>query len=203
MLDDIIFDVVIEAHHEVMKGKSVCRTCHTRYETIRFHHHLMCADSFCCLDAVLVGLHSYQPNRKIDAANSPCITIQCYQENRKLTDIRRRIEFACGYTFLRDRYYGGTWTNYHRAHLYAFNTIGTGAGNGSKDGTILLDCVNCQRQVRRRLLTQFKSMIWINVAQIASNRYAPHLASCMGLSSARRAPSARNSGGTSGKPKCV
>ncbi|KAL9715758.1 hypothetical protein Ac2012v2_000200 [Leucoagaricus gongylophorus] len=112
MLDDIIFDVVIEAHHEVMKGKSVCRTCHTR---------------------------------KIDAANSPCAGLSS------------------------------------RADTPSSET-GTGAGNGSKDGTILLDCVNCQRQ-------------------IASNRYAPHLASCMGLSSARRAPSARNSGGTSGKPK--
>jgi len=32
MLDDIIFDVAIEAHHEVMKGRSICKTCHTRYK---------------------------------------------------------------------------------------------------------------------------------------------------------------------------
>jgi len=87
----------------------------------------------------------------------------------------------------------------YRANSYAFIMIGTGGGNGSKDGTILLDCVNCQRQVR----SVFASTAWIHVAQIASNRYAPHLASCMGLSSARRAPSARTSGSTSGKPKCV
>ncbi|KAJ4476726.1 hypothetical protein J3R30DRAFT_3488544 [Lentinula aciculospora] len=40
------------------------------------------------------------------------------------------------------------------------------AGKGS-DGTIHLECVNCQRMV-------------------ASNRYAPHLSNCMGLNSSRR-----------------
>jgi len=36
MLDDIIFDVAIEAHHEVMKGRSICKTCHTRYKILGF-----------------------------------------------------------------------------------------------------------------------------------------------------------------------
>lgn len=125
MLDDIIFDVVIEAHHEVMKGKSVCRTCHTR-----------CGSAHVLPSNAIRGTGSSQTS-------------------------------GAGLS--------------SRADTPSSET-GTGAGNGSKDGTILLDCVNCQRQ-------------------IASNRYAPHLASCMGLSSARRAPSARNSGGTSGKPK--
>jgi hypothetical protein len=31
MLDELIFDVALEAHHEVLKGKSVCQVCHTRY----------------------------------------------------------------------------------------------------------------------------------------------------------------------------
>ncbi|KAJ3568976.1 hypothetical protein NP233_g5357 [Leucocoprinus birnbaumii] len=30
MLDELIFDVAIEAHHEVMKGKALCSICHTR-----------------------------------------------------------------------------------------------------------------------------------------------------------------------------
>ncbi|KAL1762415.1 hypothetical protein FB107DRAFT_253577, partial [Schizophyllum commune] len=41
-------------------------------------------------------------------------------------------------------------------------------GTPGKEGVLYLECVNCQRQ-------------------IASSRYAPHLSSCMGLSSSRRA----------------
>ncbi|KAI5835432.1 hypothetical protein K523DRAFT_411496 [Schizophyllum commune Tattone D] len=43
-----------------------------------------------------------------------------------------------------------------------------GNGTPGKEGVLYLECVNCQRQ-------------------IASSRYAPHLSSCMGLSSSRRA----------------
>jgi hypothetical protein len=31
MLDDIIFDVALQAHHEVLKGKAICQVCQTRY----------------------------------------------------------------------------------------------------------------------------------------------------------------------------
>jgi len=166
---------------------------------LRFHHLIRAGPLFLCLDAVQVRSYSYQSNGNIDATNSSYVTVQFYWRSRKLTNIRRRVEFASRYTFLRDGYYNATQTKKHRANVYAFIMIGAGGGNGSKDGTILLDCVNCQRQVR----SVFASMDWINVVQVASNRYAPHLASCMGLSSARRAPSARTSGSMSGKPKCV
>ncbi|CAA7264718.1 unnamed protein product [Cyclocybe aegerita] len=49
------------------------------------------------------------------------------------------------------------------------NGTGTSTPTSGKDGNLYLECVSCSRQ-------------------IASNRYAPHLASCMGLNSARRAP---------------
>jgi len=52
--------------------------------------------------------------------------------------------------------------------------IGAGGGNGSKDGTILLDCVNCQRQVR----SVFASMAWINVVQIDMHRIWLHVWDC-------------------------
>ncbi|KIM48414.1 hypothetical protein M413DRAFT_230934 [Hebeloma cylindrosporum] len=48
------------------------------------------------------------------------------------------------------------------------NGTGTSTPTSLKDGNIVLECVSCSRQ-------------------IASNRYAPHLSSCMGLNSARRA----------------
>jgi len=44
---------------------------------------------------------------------------------------------------------------------------GTNTPTSVKDGNLYLECINCSRPV-------------------ASNRYAPHLSSCMGLSSARR-----------------
>ncbi|KAF9480469.1 hypothetical protein BDN70DRAFT_905784 [Pholiota conissans] len=47
------------------------------------------------------------------------------------------------------------------------NGTGTSTPTSQKDGNIILECVSCSRQ-------------------IASNRYAPHLSSCMGLSTARR-----------------
>lgn len=31
MLDDIIFDVALQAHHEVLRGKAVCQICNTRW----------------------------------------------------------------------------------------------------------------------------------------------------------------------------
>ncbi|KAL0579805.1 hypothetical protein V5O48_002216 [Marasmius crinis-equi] len=48
-------------------------------------------------------------------------------------------------------------------------TSTSGTGTPSKDGNVYLDCVNCNRP-------------------FASNRYAAHLSSCLGLSSARRGP---------------
>ncbi|KAF9535545.1 hypothetical protein CPB83DRAFT_841950 [Crepidotus variabilis] len=47
------------------------------------------------------------------------------------------------------------------------NANGISTPTGGKDGNLYLECVVCSRQ-------------------ISSNRYAPHLASCMGLGSARR-----------------
>ncbi|ESK98452.1 hypothetical protein Moror_202 [Moniliophthora roreri MCA 2997] len=49
----------------------------------------------------------------------------------------------------------------------ANGTPGTPGSTTTKDGTILLECMHCQRP-------------------IASNRFAPHLEKCLGLSSSRR-----------------
>ncbi|TRM61413.1 hypothetical protein BD626DRAFT_500947 [Schizophyllum amplum] len=48
------------------------------------------------------------------------------------------------------------------------NNGANGSSTPNKDGVLYLECVNCQRQ-------------------IASSRYAPHLSSCMGLNTSRRA----------------
>jgi len=61
---------------------------------------------------------------------------------------------------------------------------GTGTGtntptNGKSDGTIYFECLNCKRQ-------------------IASNRYAPHLSTCMGVGVGNRRGASRN---TMVKPK--
>ncbi|KNZ71464.1 hypothetical protein J132_09789, partial [Termitomyces sp. J132] len=57
----------------------------------------------------------------------------------------------------------------------ANNSAGTGTNTptSAKDGNLYLECVNCSRQ-------------------IASNRYAPHLTSCLGLSAARRGTARTN-----------
>ncbi|KAG6885939.1 hypothetical protein C0993_007441 [Termitomyces sp. T159_Od127] len=55
------------------------------------------------------------------------------------------------------------------------NSAGTGTNTptSAKDGNLYLECVNCSRQ-------------------IASNRYAPHLTSCLGLNTARRGAARTN-----------
>ncbi|KAG6891414.1 hypothetical protein C0992_007193 [Termitomyces sp. T32_za158] len=57
----------------------------------------------------------------------------------------------------------------------AANSAGTGTNTptSGKDGNLYLECVNCSRQ-------------------IASNRYAPHLTSCLGLNTARRGAARNN-----------
>ncbi|KAF9014958.1 hypothetical protein BDQ17DRAFT_1385795 [Cyathus striatus] len=49
------------------------------------------------------------------------------------------------------------------------STTGNNTPTSIKDGNLYLDCISCSRQ-------------------IASNRYAPHLSTCLGLSTTRRAP---------------
>lgn len=66
----------------------------------------------------------------------------------------------------------------HKTSATANGSAGTGSSTPTSvkvDGTAFLDCVSCGRQ-------------------IASNRYAPHLSNCMGLSSSRR-------GAVRGNPK--
>ncbi|PBK77064.1 hypothetical protein ARMSODRAFT_948952 [Armillaria solidipes] len=120
MLDEIVMDAAIEAHHDVLKGRSICSTCNTRCNAVH-----------------LPG-----------SASSSSQTVPSSRP--------------------------GTPASVDNKH-----GTGTSTPNGTKlDGnTVYLDCVQCSRP-------------------IASNRYAPHLANCMGLSTARRSAARTNS-----KPK--
>ncbi|KXN83563.1 hypothetical protein AN958_01128, partial [Leucoagaricus sp. SymC.cos] len=148
MLDELIFDVAIEAHHEVLKGKSICQICHTR-----------CGSVHLPTQSNTTGIGGSQTTTGGPATGA-------------------------GTNSRGDTPSSETGKAMGSGSVNGAGTPGggNGGGNGSKDGTVLLDCVVCQRQ-------------------IASNRYAPHLAQCMGLSSARRAPSARTSSNAGGKPK--
>jgi hypothetical protein len=58
--------------------------------------------------------------------------------------------------------------------------------DGGKAGSnIILKCSNCDQKVRYCLLGPSRRPL--SSIQIASNRYAPHLSSCMGLGTSRRA----------------
>ncbi|TFK41368.1 hypothetical protein BDQ12DRAFT_679352 [Crucibulum laeve] len=52
-------------------------------------------------------------------------------------------------------------------------SAGTSTPTSAKDGNLYLECISCARP-------------------IASNRYAPHLSSCLGLSTSRRGPTRNN-----------
>ncbi|KAF5356361.1 hypothetical protein D9756_004236 [Leucocoprinus leucothites] len=169
MLDELIFDVAIEAHHEAMKAKSVCSVCHTRYEYPLSSRNALISLVLSFLFDRCGSVHTPQSNgATAGGSQTSAAAGQAGSSSRGDTPSSET---------------GNVMSLMVNDYSYDGNTQGGGggSGSGSKDGTILLDCVVCQRQ-------------------IASSRYAPHLASCMGLSSARRAPSARTSG-AGGKPK--
>lgn len=68
--------------------------------------------------------------------------------------------------------------------------------NGKSEGTVYFECENCKRQVS---LLDLDAFMLLTVSQIASNRYAPHLSSCLGLGNSRRG-AVRNA---TSKTKCV
>lgn len=61
------------------------------------------------------------------------------------------------------------------------------------DGNIYLECLNCQRQVSRNDSKANDATLTRGVSKIASNRYAPHLSSCMGLGTGMRRGATRGS----------
>ena len=69
--------------------------------------------------------------------------------------------------------------------------IGTSTPTTIKDGNILFECTVCKRQVRS-IYTTSPSCPNIHCRfKIASNRYAPHLSSCMGIGTGVRRGAAR------------
>ncbi|KAG0702705.1 hypothetical protein DFH29DRAFT_486837 [Suillus ampliporus] len=114
MLDDLAMDAALQAHHQLLRSKAVCRICHTRCGMVH-------------------------PNGQ--------------------TFIPQ------GQSLVRSDVGGKT-----------ASSTGTNTPNGSKsDGNILFECTVCKRQV-------------------ASNRFAPHLSTCMGIGtgSRRAAPRGTN-----------
>ncbi|KIY51383.1 hypothetical protein FISHEDRAFT_71008 [Fistulina hepatica ATCC 64428] len=125
MVDDLVMDAALQAHHDVAKSRAVCSVCNTR----------------CGLGEPKIcfrqqSLHqTYTPQAH---ASSPSTS-----------------QASCGP--------GTPSASASKA------TNGTGTPSSSKaDNIIYVTCSNCSRQ-------------------IASSRFAPHLSSCMGLASARRA----------------
>ncbi|KAG7450266.1 uncharacterized protein BT62DRAFT_927581 [Guyanagaster necrorhizus] len=123
MLDEIVMDAAIEAHHDVLKSRSICSVCNTRCNAVHLPGSTTSSSQ---------TVPSTRPGTPASADNKQ-----------------------------------------------AAHRTGTNTPNGAKlDGSnVYLDCVQCSHP-------------------IASNRYAPHLATCMGLSTARRSAARTNS-----KPK--
>ncbi|KAF7320242.1 hypothetical protein MKEN_00808700 [Mycena kentingensis (nom. inval.)] len=103
MLEDLVMDVALQAHHQVSRSLSVCPVCNTR----------------------------------CSAAHAPAAS-----SSSQVVPSRPSTPTANG-------------------------SSGTGTNTPTKEGNLYLECLVCSRQV-------------------ASNRYAPHLSSCMGLSTTRR-----------------
>ncbi|KAF5377676.1 hypothetical protein D9615_005184 [Tricholomella constricta] len=115
MLNDLVMDATLQAHHEVARSRAVCRICNTRCGAVHTP-----GPSTVASQAIVPASTPGTPASAVDA---------------KPTN-------------------GSSGT-------------GTNTPTSVKDGNLYLECVNCSRQ-------------------IASNRYAPHLSTCMGLASARR-----------------
>ncbi|GLB36389.1 putative sgf11 (transcriptional regulation protein) [Lyophyllum shimeji] len=115
MVNDLIMDATLQAHHEIARSRAVCRVCNTRCGAVHTSGSSAVAS---------------QPTVSTSRAGTPASAVDAKATN------------------------GSSGT-------------GTNTPTSVKDGNLYLECVNCSRQ-------------------IASNRYAPHLSSCMGLASARR-----------------
>lgn len=102
LIEELLLDCVLQAHRDVAKGSTMCKTCNTKCNSV----HL--PGSLASTSGLTVPSRSGTPSSNGDKASTP-----------------------------------------------------------KNDGNLLLECHACSRQ-------------------IASNRYAPHLASCMGLSTSRR-----------------
>ncbi|KDQ54734.1 hypothetical protein JAAARDRAFT_37833 [Jaapia argillacea MUCL 33604] len=108
MVDDIVMDIGLKAHHEIVRSRAVCHICHTRCNSI----------------------HVPRSSSQGHAASSSSRIASPSAEPRSVN-----------------------------------GPSGTGTStptNGKNDVNIYFECANCTRQ-------------------IASNRYATHLSSCMGI----------------------
>lgn len=70
----------------------------------------------------------------------------------------------------------------------SLNGTGTSTPTSVKpDSTIYFDCQNCQRPVCLPVVFYSSDgLFFCTLAQVASNRYAPHLSSCMGIGTGTR-----------------
>ncbi|KAI0271544.1 hypothetical protein BC834DRAFT_967005 [Gloeopeniophorella convolvens] len=115
MLDDIVVDVALQSHQEVVRSRRKCDVCHTN-----------CGQGPSGAAALSASQGTFPGSRAGTPPRDPGTP-------------------------------GGG---------------GTPTGSVSKDGTMLLDCVGCGRQ-------------------IASNRYAPHLSGCIGVGTGTRRAAVR------------
>lgn len=121
ILDELVLDTALQAHHEVARSGAVCQICKTRCNAVHVPPSLNTASSSQLGAPSRSGTPSSNGEPRGTGSNTPT--------------------------------------------------------NGKSEGTVYLECINCSRQ-------------------ISSNRYAPHLSSCMGLSNSRRGAPRSNS-----KPK--
>ncbi|PPR07672.1 hypothetical protein CVT24_003815 [Panaeolus cyanescens] len=135
MLDELVLDAALQAHHEVARARAMCSVCGTRYSPIVDCETTITAH-FCS---------SYQFAHRCGQVHVP----------------KSAAEAASSAS-------GAGGSRAETPSSAVSNDAGTSTPVSTKgDGNLILECVSCSRQ-------------------IASNRYAPHLASCMGLATARR-----------------
>ncbi|KAF8078368.1 hypothetical protein FPV67DRAFT_49438 [Lyophyllum atratum] len=134
MVNELVMDATLQAHHEVIRSRTICRICNTQCAVISssldLHTYAGGADSCGAVHAPGSSTATSQATMLASRAGTPASAVDAKTTN------------------------GSSGT-------------GTNTPTSVKDGNLYMDCVNCSRQ-------------------IASNRYAPHLSSCMGLASARR-----------------
>ena len=180
MLNDIVLDAALQSHHEVARSRAICHVCNTRY------------------------------------APFP-LQLSQYAHFHGLKDVawvrkQNCVQYVCSYTllFLLIVHVPGPSTCISQAvpppSRPATPSVEIKVGNGSvatgtstptsvkTDGTIYLNCVNCNRPVR----TTSESGSLLNTSQVSSNRYATHLSSCLGIGTGTRRGAARS---TYTKPK--
>jgi hypothetical protein len=129
MLNDLIMDTALQAHHEIARSRAVCHICHTRCVNLQFPLGLYPYTAFSTGVAQVERSSIYHEDTitSLFVVHTPSVTPQITVSPARADTPSSALEAKV--------------TN-------GSSGTGTNTPTSVKDGNLYLDCVHCSRQVR-------------------------------------------------------